>query len=121
MDRTTEPRFRVGDDWRHPIAMHVPFAPFDLVGTLQGIVQSLDQRRDTRRGIETLIGIGLAGQIRVSRDLPATQIDRLESGLDHLDGLGAGERAEGVNVFIPIQQFPQPLRAVARHRVLDPQ
>ena len=70
-------------------------------------------------GIEGLIRIRLPGEVRVRCDLPAREVDRLQAGLHHLDGLAAGERAEGGNELLRRHEAPQPLGAEPRERVLD--
>ena len=59
------------------------------------------------------------GEVRVGSDLPAGEVDRIETRLDHLHGLRAGERTERGDVVLGVQQLPQPLRAETRQRVLD--
>ena len=62
----------------------------DLIGPLERLVDPLHYRRDAVRRIKTLVGIHLSGEIGVGRDLPAAEIDRLQSRLDLLHGLIAG-------------------------------
>ena len=71
------------------------------------------------RGVEALVGIGVAREVRVGCDLPAGEVDRLEAGLDHLHGLAARHRAERRHPLVLGEQPPQPLRAEAGERVLD--
>jgi hypothetical protein len=66
-----------------------------------------------------LIGIDVARDVAVGRDLPAREVDRLEPRLHHLDGLAAGERAERVHVRLARHQLPELLGAAPRERVLD--
>ena len=68
--------------------------PVDLVGAQQRVVDALHERGHAVRRVEALVGVGLPGEVRVGRDLPAGEVDRLEPGLDHLHGLAAGHRAE---------------------------
>ena len=72
-----------------------------------------------RRRIERLVGIHLAGIVGVGGDLPAREVDRLEPRLDLLQGLVAGERAEGADERPLVQEPPQPLGAEPGERVLD--
>ncbi len=48
-------------------------------------------------GIQRLVRIHLPGEIRVARDLPAGQIDRIETRTHLLHCLIAGERAERIH------------------------
>ena len=119
VQRAAEARFRVGDDRREPVRAAAPFDVVDLIGALQGLIDPLHDLRDGVRRIETLVGIHVAGEVRVRRDLPAGEVDRLETGAHLLDGLIAGERAEGVHVRLGVEQVPQPLGAHLGERVLD--
>ena len=92
----------------------------DLVGALQGVVDGAHHRGHAVGRIEALVRIHLAAQVGVARHLPAAQVDRLEPGLHLLHRLIAGERAERGHVRLRVQQMPQPLRAHARQRVLNP-
>src|SRR5216683_2010216 len=71
-----------------------PLGPLDLVGSQQRVVQAPDQRRHAVAWIQALVGVGLAGQIRVGGHLPSGEVDGLESCLDHLHRLRSGEGAE---------------------------
>ena len=66
----------------------------DLVGPQERAVDALDERRRAVRGVEALVGIGVAREVRVGCDLPAGEVDRLEARLDHLHGLAARHRTE---------------------------
>ncbi len=57
--------------------------------------------------IERLVGVHRAGSVGVGGHLPAGQVDRLQPGLDLLHGLVAGQRAEGVDVGLAVQQVPE--------------
>ena len=70
------------------------------------------------RRVEALVGVRRAGEVRVGRDLPAGEVDRLEAGANHLDGLAAGERAERADRLVGLDQLPEALRAELRERVL---
>jgi hypothetical protein len=58
-------------------------------------------------------------EVCVRCDLPARDVDRLETSLDHLHGLGAGKSAECGDVLVRVHELPQALCAQARERVLD--
>ena len=91
----------------------------DLVGAAQRLV---DPPHDVRHGIDRiqrLVRIHLARGIGVGRDLPAGQVDRLQTRLDLLHRLVAGERAERRHKRLGLQQLPQPCRAHLRQRVAD--
>src|SRR3712207_8491218 len=60
-----------------------------------------------RSRVQALVRVHLAGQVRVRRDLPARQVDRLEPGLHLLDGLVAGHRAERAHALGAVHELPQ--------------
>ena len=64
--------------------------------------------RDTGSGRDTS-----ARRVGVGRDLPAAEVDGLQTGLDHLHGLVAGEAPERGDVGLGVQQAPEPLGAAA--------
>jgi hypothetical protein len=109
----------VGDDRRHPVTARVALDPVDLVGPPQGVVDAARQRRGAVGRVETLVGIDLLAEVGVTGDLPAGEIDGLQSGLDHLHGLVPGHRAQGVDVVAGGQQLPEALGALTGQRVLD--
>ena len=119
VQRAAEPGFGVGDDRREPVDRVVALGMSDLVGAEQRVVDPLDERRSAGRRIQALVGVGLARQVRVGRDLPAREVDRLQACLDHLDRLTAGEGAERRHPLLLLEQRPQPLRPPARERVLN--
>ena len=78
VQRSAEAGFGVGEDRREPVALRAAFHMLDLVGALQ---RPVDLARELGAGIgriERLVGIHGAGNVRVGRDLPARQIDRLQ-------------------------------------------
>ena len=97
------------------LAFHV----LDLVGARQGVVDPAHDQRHRIDRIERLVRIHLAGDVRVGRDLPAGQVDRLEAGLHLLQRLVSGQRAQRVDERLVVDELPQLLRAAARERVLD--
>ena len=118
VERAAEAGFGVGEDRREPMRP-VPFLrEVDLVGAEQRVVEAANDRRDTVHGIEALVGIGRAGEVRVGGDLPAGEVDRLEPGAHHLDGLAAGEGAERADGLVAVDQLPEPLGTEFGDRVL---
>ena len=117
VQRAAEPGLGVGHDRRDQADVGA-FGPRDLVRAHQRVVQPSDHGRDRVRRVERLVRVRLAGQVRVGGDLPAREVDRLESGLQHLDGLSTRHGAERRDVVPLPQQLPQSLRAEPRDRVL---
>src|SRR5207248_3072830 len=85
------------------------------VGTPQ---TSAASRAEVRVRMCCWVGVGLAGQVGVTGDLPARQVDGLEAGADLLDRLVAGQRAERVDLLQGVQLLPQHLGATAGQGVL---
>src|SRR3989442_1735767 len=73
-----------------PVYLASPLGVLDLVGPLKGLVDPPGESRDAVRGIQALVRVRLAREVRVCGNLPAAEIDRLEARLDHLNRLTAG-------------------------------
>ncbi len=93
VETTAEAGLSVGDNRGEPMRAVAPFAVIDLIGALQRLIDPLDDLRNRIRRIQTLIGIHLAGEIRIGRDLPSAEVNRLQAGAHLLHRLVAGERA----------------------------
>ena len=70
-------------------------------------------------GYKRLVGIHLAGEVRIARDLPSGEIDGIEAGSHLLHGLVAGERAERIHERLLVHITPELLGAEPREAVLD--
>lgn len=104
VERSAESGFGVGDDGREPVGPVLPSVQdLDLIGAAQGVVDALDDRGDAVGGVETLVGVHLSGEIGVCGDLPAAEVDGLQSGFDLLDRLVAGEGPEGVDIVFGLK------------------
>ena len=119
VQRAAEAGLGVGDDRREPVGAVAALGLVDLVGAQQRVVQPPDERRGAVGRVEALVGVRVAGEVRVGGDLPAGEVDRLQARLDHLDGLAAGHRAERGDARLGLEELPEPLGAEARERVLD--
>ena len=101
VERAAEAGLGVGDDRRRASARScVALGPLDLVGAQERVVDAPHERGHAVRRVEALVGVDVAREVRVGRDLPAGEVDRLQAGLHHLHGLAAGERAERVDVVL---------------------
>ena len=89
----------------------------NLVGAHESVIDGADDGGDAIGWIKALIGIHLAAQIGVGCDLPATQVNGLETGLGHLYGLVSSKGAQRRNVLLLMKQAPEFLRARTRQRV----
>ncbi len=122
IQRAAEAGLGVGDDGQEVInPRRLAFCPLDPVGAQERVVQAAHHRRHAVRGIEALVRVDVRGQVAVGGDLPAGEVDRLQTRLRHLHRLAAGERAERGDVVLLRQQPPELLRPVPGERVLDPE
>jgi hypothetical protein len=124
VEHAAEAGFGVGDDRGEVVeiafvAGTLALGPLDLVAALEGVVDALDHQRHGVGGVERLVGVHLAGDVGVARDLPAGEVDGLQAGLDLLHGLVAGEGAQGIDEGLVVDQVPQLLGAAAGQGVLD--
>ncbi len=119
VQRASEAGLCVGDDRRQPVDAPVALRPGDLVGAHERVVQPAHERRCAVRRVEALVRVRLAAQVSVGRDLPAGEVDRLQSRLDHLHRLAAGQRAERGDVVLGREQPPEALGPEPGERVLD--
>ena len=119
VQRPAEPGLRIGDDRGEPVRVALALGPLDLVGARERVVEAPDCRGDAVRRIEALIRIDLPREVPVGGHLPAGEVDRLEPGLHHLDGLAARDGSERAHVSITAQKLPEALRAELGQGVLD--
>ena len=106
---------------RAPVLRHAlpGFRVLDLVRAQERLVDAAHDVRNAVCRVEALIRIGLAREVRVGRDLPAAQVDRLEACLHLLDRLVPGQGAQRVHVIACREEVPEPSRSHVRQRVLD--
>ena len=114
-----EAGFGIGDDRREPVALRSTFHMLDLVGALQRAVDPAAQFGPGIGRIERLIRIHRARRVGIGGDLPARQIDGVESGADHLHRLVAGDGSQRPHRLVAAEHRPQPLGAAAGEAVLD--
>ena len=122
VQRTAEPGFGVGHDGGEPVRPgFAAVEHLDLVGPPQGVVDSPHHRRHAVGGVQALVRVHLTGQVGVGGHLPAAQVDGLETGLDLLHGLIAGQCAQGGHVFFVVDQVPEAFGPDFGEGVLDGQ
>ena len=119
VQRPAETGFRVGDDGNEPIALGPALGMLDLIGALQGAVDAAAQFRRGVGRVQRLVGVHGAGRIGVGRDLPARQIDGLQTRADHLHSLVAGHGAQRIDKGLVVQQLPQAVGPALRQRMGD--
>ena len=118
---SAESRFRVGHDGEIVVGVIASLAVLDLIRPAERVVDPSHDVRNAVGRIQALIGIHLAGVVGVGSHLPAAEIDGLEPRLGHLHGLVAGQRPQGIDVGLGLQQPPEFLGAATGQRVLDVQ
>ena len=119
VQHAAEARFRIGDDRREEIDVALAFHVLDLVGANERVVDPAHDLRHRIDRIERLVGIHLAGDVRVGGDLPSGKVDGLESGLHLLQRLVARQRTQRGDERLVLHQLPELLGAAPRERVLD--
>ncbi len=119
VERAAEAGLTVGDDRGQPVLDRgVALDLGDLVGAHQRVVDAAHHLRHRVGRVQALVGVGVAGQVRVTGDLPTRQVDGLQAGADLLDRHVAGQRAERVDELQVVQLAPQHLGAAAGQRGL---
>ncbi len=119
VERATEAGLTVSDDRGEPVLDGgVALDLGDLVGAQQRVVDPADHLRHRVGRVEALVGVGVAGQVRITGDLPTGQVDGLQAGPHLLDGHVAGEGAERVDELQVVQLAPEHLGAAAGQRGL---
>ncbi len=119
VESSAESGFGIGDERGEPVLAVLALLVPDLVGAQQRVVDAAAELGDGVGWIEALIGIDLPGGVGVAGDLPAADVDGIESGVDHFDGLVAGHGAEGLDVRAGVHELPETLGAEAGEGVLD--
>ena len=119
VQRAAEAGLAVGHDGSEPMNLACALAGLDLIGTRQRGVDGTHRGGNAVGWIQALIGIHLPGEISVGGDLPARNVNGLQSRLDLLHGLIAGQCAQRGNIGLGVQQVPQALGSKPRQRVLD--
>jgi hypothetical protein len=119
IENATESGFGVGHDRREEVGVVLAFGPLDLVCTLEGVVDTANDHWHRVGRIKRLVWIHLASQVGVTGNLPATQVDRLQAGLDLLHRLVACQGAQGIDEGLGGDEVPELFGAALGERVLD--
>ncbi len=126
VEHATETGFGVGHDGQEVVdellvAGVDATAPLDLVGALEGVVDAAHHGRHRVIGVQGLVGVHGFRRVAVGCDLPARQVDGLQTCLGLLHGLAGGDGAEGVHIALlgaAVDLLPQLLGAALGQRVL---
>ena len=119
VERAAEAGFGVGENRQEVVDVTLAFHRLNLIRTLERDVDPLYERRRRIRRVEALVRIGLRGQVRVGGDLPAGEVDRVQTGFGSLNRLSAGQCAQGGNVRLVRKRLPEPICSQASERVVD--
>ncbi len=97
-----ETGFSVCHDWSEVVdvafvARAFTGFPLDLVSTTERVVDALDHGWNRIHRVQRLVRVHRFGGVVVRRDLPARQVDRLDTGFDLLYSLAAGQGAHAVD------------------------
>ena len=110
VERPAEAGLGIGHDRRQPVRVVAPLRVRDLVGAQERVRDAPRERRAGVGGVEALVGVRAAHEVRVGGDLPAGEVDRVEPGTHHLHGLATGHRAEGRDPRPLLEQRAEPGR-----------
>src|SRR5437660_12478680 len=91
VEGTSKPGLGVGDYRGEPVNLSFPAQVLYLIGSLESLIDSLHEIRNTVGRVETLIRVGLAGKVSVRRYLPAAHVDGFQAGLNYLKCLDPGK------------------------------
>src|SRR5262249_24020077 len=84
VERSAEPGLCIRHDWCKPFALGAALGVLDLVGTGQCLVDPATELGACICRIQALVGIDVTRGIGVGGNLPAGEINRVESGSNHL-------------------------------------
>ncbi len=121
VERATETGLAVGDDRDQPVVDGlVALDAGDLISAQQCVVDAADDGRNRVGRVQRLVGVGVAREVGVAGDLPAGQVNGLETGTHLLHGHVSSEGAQCVDVAVVAlgHAFPQDLGASAREGVI---
>ncbi len=105
VEHAAKPGLGVGHDGQEVVDVGLVLwadaaGPLDLVGTLEAVVDAPDHGRHRVVGIERLIRVHGLGGVAIGGDLPARQIDGLDTSLGLLHRLTGSDGAHAVDVAL---------------------
>ena len=124
VQHTAKSGFGIGDDGCEVVdvalvaGVHV-LGTLDLVGTTERVVDPLDDLRDRIDRIKRLIGVHSGVRVVVGGNLPAREIDSLDTSLHLLHRLAAGQCPQAVDERLVVNQVPELFGAATRNGVFD--
>src|SRR5439155_9542558 len=109
----------IGHNRRKKVDVAFALGVLNLIGADERAIDSPHHGWHRIHRIQRLVRIHLSGDVGVSGHLPAGKIDSLETGLDLLHSLFAGQRTECVDKRLLVDELPELFGAASRQRVLD--
>jgi hypothetical protein len=91
----------------------------NLIRSLEGIIDSAYEIRNTVDGIKTLIRVSMAGAVVFGGYLPSADINCFQSGLYLLNRLTSGQSSQSRNKRLVMKQIPEPAGSMPRKGVFD--
>jgi hypothetical protein len=115
----TEPGLGVSHDRLQPIDRVIAFGMMQLISAQQRVVDTTNDLRHRVSRIQRLIRVHLTSKIRVTRHLPARQVDGLQTRAHLLHRLITGQCTERIDVRQGRHVTPEFLGAMSRERMLN--
>jgi hypothetical protein len=82
LDSSLCPALKAHHDGCEPVHVALALAVLDLVCTLECVVDALHHLGHTVSGIQALVGVGLTRTVGVTSNLPARQVDGLQTSCE---------------------------------------
>ena len=118
VEDTAEAGFRISHQRHVPLDRMIAVHVVDFVGAPQRILNAADQVGHAIGRVQALVGIHSQRAVRVGRDLPAADVDRLETGADFLHRLVPRDGRQRRHIRFLAHQFPESRGTVTCQRVL---
>ena len=103
----TETGFSISHNRREEVDVIFTFGPLNLVSTLEGVIDTLNNHWHRICWIQRLVRVHFTSQIGVACHLPARQVNRFQASLDLLHGLIASQSAQRIDERLVVEQIPQ--------------
>ena len=115
----TKTSFSVGHDGHKIVHISGTTGALDLICPLESIVDPSHNRGHRIDWVKRLIRIHGVTQIGICSNLPARQINRLDTGFNLLDCLTPRQSTQGRDKILGVNPTPQFLSTESRQRILD--
>jgi hypothetical protein len=119
VERPSETRLGICNDWGKPVVLSISLGMLDLIGAGEGAVDTPAQLGPGARGVETLIRKHCTCRVVVRGDLPAGEVDALQTSSDHLHRLISCRCAQRGDERPTVEKVPESIRAGLSQGVPD--